>query len=292
MGFVLKKSNTYKWPVSVDVPVDGGKHERVTFDVEFRDLTQSRLLEIAELSGEGNLSDVEIAREVMSGWAGVEDEDGKELPYSITKRDELLDVPMMASDCWRLSGKQAGSQEKKLEEAVDYLFSGPDDKSELMADAKAFGLALPEPDAPEDFEVWPDNWPAVEMFLRCQTQWRTTASGVCGLDYSAVEWLFRLYEVEDQPTVLENLQVMEAAAVKILNKESNANGSQVSDVNRRQNQRAKTTSSASATPCRVCRAKPKTWLRLAWFKQTTHCVSWYWWWCCSSEKHIWHRCRA
>ena len=33
----------------------------------------------------------------MTGWAGVEDEDGKELPYSITKRDELLDVPMMAS---------------------------------------------------------------------------------------------------------------------------------------------------------------------------------------------------
>nr|BAR27013.1 unnamed protein product [uncultured Mediterranean phage uvMED] len=89
-----------------------------------------------------------------------------------------------------------------------------------MADAKAFGLALPEPDAPEDFEVWPDNWPAVEMFLRCQTQWRTTSAGVCGFDYVALEWLFRLYEVEDQPTVLENLQVMEAAAVKILNKES------------------------------------------------------------------------
>ena len=89
-----------------------------------------------------------------------------------------------------------------------------------MADAKAFGLALPEPETPKDFEVWPDNWPAVEVFLRCQTQWRTTMAGVCGLDYSAVEWLFRLYEVEDQPTVLENLQVMEAAAVKILNKES------------------------------------------------------------------------
>ena len=72
----------------------------------------------------------------------------------------------------------------------------------------------------QDFEVWPDNWPAVEMFLRCQTQWRTTSAGVCGFDYVALEWLFRLYEVEDQPTVLENLQVMEAAAVKILNKES------------------------------------------------------------------------
>ena len=89
-----------------------------------------------------------------------------------------------------------------------------------MADAKAFGLALPELETPEHFEVWEQNWPAVEIFLRCQTQWRTTMAGVCGLDYSAVEWLFRLYKVEDQPTVLENLQVMEAAAVKILNKES------------------------------------------------------------------------
>ena len=87
-----------------------------------------------------------------------------------------------------------------------------------MADAKAFGLIMPELEAPKDFEVWPDNWPAVEMFLRCQTQWRTTMSGVCGLDYSAVEWLFRLYEVEDQQAVFQDLQVMEAAALLILNK--------------------------------------------------------------------------
>tara|TARA_R100000005_G_C4993431_1_gene200492 strand:+ start:1816 stop:2160 length:345 start_codon:yes stop_codon:yes gene_type:complete len=97
MAFVLKKSNSYKWPVTVDVPVDGGKHERVTFDVEFKDITQSRLQEMAEESAEGNMSDVDIAREVMTGWAGVTDEDGKELPYSITKRDELLDVPLVAS---------------------------------------------------------------------------------------------------------------------------------------------------------------------------------------------------
>ena len=89
-----------------------------------------------------------------------------------------------------------------------------------MADAKAFGLIMPALETPKDFEVWPDNWPAVEMFLRCQTQWRTTASGVCGLDYTAVLAVFRLYEVEEPTTVLENLQVMEAAAVKILNKES------------------------------------------------------------------------
>lgn len=72
----------------------------------------------------------------------------------------------------------------------------------------------------EHFEVWEENWPAVEMFLRCQTQWRTTMSGVCGLDYTAVQWLFKLYEVKDPPAVLEDLQIMESAAMKILNKEN------------------------------------------------------------------------
>lgn len=55
------------------------------------------------------------------------------------------------------------------------------------------------------------------MFLRCQTQWRTTMGGVTGLDYGAIAWLFRLYEVKDQRAVLEDLQVMEAAAVSALN---------------------------------------------------------------------------
>jgi len=88
-----------------------------------------------------------------------------------------------------------------------------------MADAAAFGLALPQPDGPEDFEVWQENWPAVEMFLRCQTQWRTSMSGIVGMDYGALAWLFRLYEVEDPRSLLEDLQVMEGAVMHVLNKE-------------------------------------------------------------------------
>ena len=57
----------------------------------------------------------------------------------------------------------------------------------------------------------------VEMFLRVQTQWRSTMSGVIGLDYAAVQWVFKLYEVEDQRTLLEDLQVMEAAAMSAIN---------------------------------------------------------------------------
>ena len=80
-------------------------------------------------------------------------------------------------------------------------------------------MALPEQPS-VDCEVWEENWPAVEMFLRVQTQWRTTMKGLLGLDYQAVAWLLRLYEVEDPRALLEDLQVMEAAALITINSRS------------------------------------------------------------------------
>ena len=57
------------------------------------------------------------------------------------------------------------------------------------------------------------------MFLRCQTQWRVGISGIIGLDYTSVIEMIKLYLVEDTVTMLENLQIMEAAALQALNKE-------------------------------------------------------------------------
>ena len=72
----------------------------------------------------------------------------------------------------------------------------------------------------ENFEVWEENWPVVEMFMRVQTQWRTTMNGVLGLDYAALAWLFMMYEVQDQRALLEDLQIMEAAAMLTINSRS------------------------------------------------------------------------
>jgi hypothetical protein len=58
------------------------------------------------------------------------------------------------------------------------------------------------------------------MFLRVQTQWRTTMNGVLGLDYGALAWLFMMYEVQDQRALLEDLQVMEEAAMVTINSRS------------------------------------------------------------------------
>lgn len=60
----------------------------------------------------------------------------------------------------------------------------------------------------------------VEMFLRVQTQWRTTMNGVLGLDYGALAWLFKMYAVEDPRALLEDLQIMEAAAMMVINSRS------------------------------------------------------------------------
>ena len=90
---------------------------------------------------------------------------------------------------------------------------------ETDADAAALSIVMPEQPR-HDFEVWEENWSVVEMFLRCQTQWRTTMSGVLGLDYGAVAWLFKMYAVEDPRALLEDLQIMEAAAMMVINTRS------------------------------------------------------------------------
>lgn len=33
------------------------------------------------------------------------------------------------------------------------------------------------------FEVWPENWPAIDLYMRNWTQWRYGPGGPSGLDY-------------------------------------------------------------------------------------------------------------
>ena len=57
------------------------------------------------------------------------------------------------------------------------------------------------------------------MFLKVQTQWRVGMGGIIGLDYTSVIEMIKLYLVEDTVAMLENLQIMEAAALQVINKE-------------------------------------------------------------------------
>lgn len=67
------------------------------------------------------------------------------------------------------------------------------------------------------YGVMPENWPIVEAFIRCQTQWVYGAmGGVVGLNYVGVEVVLRQYNVTD-PEVFPGLQIMELAALKVMN---------------------------------------------------------------------------
>lgn len=114
-----------------------------------------------------------------------------------------------------MDGKPRRGTQKKLTDAALYWLKGGTSYEGAISDLKAFNAPqevideLLQAQKNEDFEVWPENWPFIDMFLRLQTQWRTSFGGLVGLDYNAVQWLFDLYSVEDRREMLEALQVME-----------------------------------------------------------------------------------
>lgn len=70
-----------------------------------------------------------------------------------------------------------------------------------------------------DFEVFEENMPALEMFLRLQTQWRTSFGGLIGLDYQAAKWLFELYDVNEPREMLECISLIERGALVALSED-------------------------------------------------------------------------
>ena len=100
-----------------------------------------------------------------------------------------------------------------FEESAQDLIDKGADPGEINALRKAAKAA--------EYEVWEENWETVEMFLRMQTQWNMSMGGPSGFNYSSLDYLCRLYKVEDPVTLFEGLQVMEYAALASLNKRSN-----------------------------------------------------------------------
>lgn len=90
------QSPTYRWPVTVVFPVDGGKTDKETFDAEFKRLAQDQLRDIGERIDAGTITDLEVLDRVLAGWAGILDESGEEVVFSESSRQRILNVPLVA----------------------------------------------------------------------------------------------------------------------------------------------------------------------------------------------------
>jgi len=95
--FKIVQPTEYAWGVTVELPMDGGRVEKQTFDAVFKRVSQTRLIEIQKLIEAGEIRDIDLAREVLVGWKGVVDGEGGEVPFSESARDQLFDIPMVAS---------------------------------------------------------------------------------------------------------------------------------------------------------------------------------------------------
>lgn len=87
------------------------------------------------------------------------------------------------------------------------MFTAPEDvKTRLLTE-------------PVEMEVWEENWEAVDAFMRVQTQWKIgSMGGYMGLDYSGVEAALRMLNVSNTAELFGKIQVMEFAALPVLNK--------------------------------------------------------------------------
>lgn len=92
--FVISKSDSYTWPVKINIPTDGGKFNPQTFDAKFKRLPQSR---IDDITKPGEFDAVAVAREILLDWSGINDESGQAVPFSEAMRDQLLDIPRFAA---------------------------------------------------------------------------------------------------------------------------------------------------------------------------------------------------
>lgn len=93
--FKIDQSSFYSWPVKIEIPSDGGKFENHSFDGHFKRLSQKRISEINKLAEAGELTDMDLAKEVLVGWKGIMD--GEEpIPYSEEAKEKVLNVALVS----------------------------------------------------------------------------------------------------------------------------------------------------------------------------------------------------
>lgn len=82
--FVLKLTDTYKWPVKFSIPADDGKFQAVEFKAVFRRKKQDDIVQIMQTAG---LTDLAFAKQVLAGVEDIQDEAGNSVSV-----DDLLDI--------------------------------------------------------------------------------------------------------------------------------------------------------------------------------------------------------
>lgn len=115
----------------------------------------------------------------------------------------------------RLRRGVGGGPQGKLIAGVEALYWKPPALDEL----EPFGLTLDD-FPPPSVDLWPENWPPIQIFTRLSTQWRVGAGGPVGLDYNVVfHELDRKGLADDEyDDMMAAIRVIESTALEELHK--------------------------------------------------------------------------
>lgn len=88
--FKLEEQKNVKWPVTVNIPRDGGRTTKAEFTAHFELLPQD---EFREIYAQENASDEDLLRRVLTGWDGVADAEGGAIDYTPDTREMMIRIP-------------------------------------------------------------------------------------------------------------------------------------------------------------------------------------------------------
>ncbi len=69
---------TVEWPVTIQVPSNGGKHNLQTFKAKFKVLPKDEYKHLME----SGLSDEDLIREILVDWKDIKDSNGNDIEFS------------------------------------------------------------------------------------------------------------------------------------------------------------------------------------------------------------------
>lgn len=88
--FKIEPQKTVQWPVTVNIPQDGGRIKKNTFTAEFELLPQNEFNAIYREDG-GN--DEDLLRRALVGWVDVGDADGNPIDFNEDARELMIRIP-------------------------------------------------------------------------------------------------------------------------------------------------------------------------------------------------------
>ena len=107
MAFILEQSPTFSWPITIREVSDGGRHRTHQFEAIYRRLPASRMEEVqlayqkikvaaARDQEVDAIPTREIASEILAGWKGITDAEGKDVEFTAASKAQLLEVATVA----------------------------------------------------------------------------------------------------------------------------------------------------------------------------------------------------